>query len=176
MYAIRSYYGHDPKFWNSTGGLRGGKRDMHEGGIRTPMLARWPGVIKPGLVSDHISAFHDVLPTIADLLHQPIPSEAEGISFLPTLKGETQQKHDALYFEFRKGSQMFSQAVRMGKWKAYIEKSKWELYNLETDPYEKENIVSQHPDVVEKIKTEISRITSYNVCYTKLLRLSLKNG
>jgi arylsulfatase A-like enzyme len=78
--------GHDPKFWNSTGGLRGHKRDMHEGGIRTPMLARWPGVIKPGLVSDHISGFHDVVPTVADLLKQPVPTEAEGISFLPTLK------------------------------------------------------------------------------------------
>lgn len=149
--------GHDPKFWNSTGGLRGHKRVMYEGGIRVPMLARWPGVIKPGLVSDHISGFLDVLPTFADLLNQPVPTEAEGISFLPTLKGKRQKVHDAIYIEFHTAmSGLVSQAVRMGKWKAYIEKDKWELFNLDTDPYEKENIANQHPDIVEKIKTAIS--------------------
>ncbi len=150
--------GHDPKFWNSTGGLRGHKRDMHEGGIRTPMLARWPGVIKPGLVSDHISGFHDVVPTVADILKQPVPTEAEGISFLPTFKGKKQKAHEAVYIEFHKGKEMFSQAVRMGKWKAYIEEGKWELFNLETDPFEKENIALQNPKVVEKMKAVVIKM------------------
>jgi arylsulfatase A-like enzyme len=148
--------GHDPKFWNSTGGLRGGKRDMHEGGIRSPMLVRWPGVIKAGSVTNHISAFHDVVPTVADLLNQPFPPEAEGISFLPTLKGDSQKAHDAIYIEFHKGKDMFSQAVRMGKWKAYIEEGKWELFNLDADPYEKRNIANQHPDIIKQIKSAIS--------------------
>ena len=150
--------GHDSKFWNSTGGLRGHKRDMHEGGIRTPMLARWPGVIKAKSVSNHISAFHDLVPTVADLLGQPVPKEAEGISFLPSLKSKMQKAHKAIYIEFHKGKKMFSQAVRMGKWKAYIEEGKWELYNLENDPFEKENIALQNPKVVEKIKVIVTKM------------------
>lgn len=147
--------GHDPKFWNSSGSLRGHKRDMHEGGIRTPMLVRWPKVIKAGSETDHISGFLDVVPTIAELLGQPVPAEAEGISFLPTLKGESQKAHDAIYIEFHKESGMFSQAVRMGKWKVYKEKGKTELYDLEADPFEKDNVAKQHPEVVERIESVI---------------------
>ena len=150
--------GHDPKFWNSTGGLRGHKRVMYEGGIRVPMLARWPKVIKAGAETDHISGFLDVVPTVAELLGQPVPELAEGISFLPTLKGGNHKAHDAIYIEFHKGKDMFSQALRMGKWKAYIEKGELELYNLETDPYETENIAIQHPEIVEQIKTAISNM------------------
>ena len=163
--------GHDPKFWNSTGSLRGGKRDMHEGGIRTPMLVRWPSVIKGGTVSGHISGFLDVLPTMADLLHQPVPTEAEGISFLPTLKGKKQKAPEAVYIEFHKGTEMFSQAVRMGKWKAYIEEGKWELFNLDADPYEKKNIANQHPDIIEKIKTAISTMKDDTRLRTILKRI-----
>jgi len=115
--------GHDPNFWNSTGSLRGHKRDMHEGGIRTPMLARWPAVIKAGRTTDHAGAFWDVLPTVAEMIGQPVPEQSDGISFLPTLRGETakQKAHDYLYWEFTKGKdqKIFSRAVRKGKWKAY---------------------------------------------------------
>lgn len=149
--------GHNPDFWHSSGGLRGHKRVMYEGGIRVPMLARWPKVIKPGSISDHISGFHDVLPTVSDLLDQPVPREAEGISFLPTLKGENQKAHDAIYIEFHRGESMFSQAVRMGKWKAYQSKEKLELFDLESDPFEKKNVASSHPEVVSRIETIIRR-------------------
>jgi arylsulfatase A-like enzyme len=152
--------GHDPNFWNSTGGLRGHKRDMHEGGIRSPMLARWPGVIQPGQTTDHISGFQDVLPTMAELLGQPVPRQSDGISFLPTLRGNSsqQKQHDYLYFEFCKGPKqvIFSQAVRKGDWKAYRERGKTlELFNLADDPYEKNNVAKSHPDLVAKMEAII---------------------
>ncbi len=152
--------GHNPNFWNSTGNLRGHKRDMHEGGIRTPMLARWPGVISRGTTTAHISGFQDVLPTICELIDQPVPRQNDGISFLPTLRGEKnkQQAHDYLYFEFCKSPQqkIFSQAVRMGDWKAYRQAGKpLELFNLAKDPYEKNDLARAKPDLVSKMKAVI---------------------
>ena len=157
--------GHKPEFWNSTGGLRGMKRDMHEAGIRTPMLARWPAVIKPGRTSDHISAFWDILPTMSELTGQPTPSQSDGISIMPTLKGETakQKKHDFLYFEFCKGNNqtLFSQAVRKGKWKAYRQTKKGsgmtplEIFNLDEDPFEKKNIAKENPKIVAEMMAHI---------------------
>ncbi len=152
--------GHNPTFWNSTGNLRGHKRDMHEGGIRTPMLARWPGVIPRGATTDHISGFQDILPTICELIGQPVPKQNDGISFLPTLRGQKneQRAHKYLYFEFCKGSQqrIFSQAVRMGNWKAYRQAGKpLELFNLAMDPYEKNDLASAKPDLVAKMKSAI---------------------
>ena len=152
--------GHNPTFWNSTGNLRGHKRDMHEGGIRTPMLARWPGVIPRGTTTDHISGFQDILPTICELIGQPVPKQNDGISFLPTLRGQKneQRAHKYLYFEFCKGPQqrIFSQAVRMGNWKAYRQAGKpLELFNLAMDPYEKNDLASSKPDLVAKMKSAI---------------------
>ncbi|MEM9159180.1 MAG: arylsulfatase [Verrucomicrobiota bacterium] len=146
--------GHDPSFWNSTGSLRGHKRDMHEGGIRTPMLARWPGTIRAGSEPAHISAFWDVMPTVAELIDVKLPRQADGISFLPTLKGERQQAHEYLYWEFRKGMDqfLFSRAVRMGQWKAYLEEGKQlELFDLEADPYENKDLSASHPEIVERM-------------------------
>lgn len=144
--------GHDPVFWNSSGNLRGHKRDMHEGGIRTPMLARWPGTIAPGTTTAHLSGFQDVLPTAAELTGQPVPEQNDGLSFLPTLKGDTaaQEKHDYLYFEFWKGAKtFFSRAVRAGDWKAYQEGRKpMKLYDLASDPYETNDLAATHPDEV----------------------------
>jgi len=150
--------GHNPDFWNSSGSLRGHKRDMHEGGIRTPMLARWPGVIAKGTTTAHISGFQDVLPTICELIGQPVPSQNDGISFLPTLRGEKQKPHKYLYFEFCKGpkQKIFSQAVRMGNWKAYRQAGKpLELFNLAEDPYEKRDLAEVKPDLVAKMKAVI---------------------
>lgn len=149
--------GHDPDFWNSTGGLRGHKRDMHEGGIRTPMLARWPGKISPGQVTDHLSCFQDVLPTVAELVGQPSPKQVDGISFLPTLLGQSdkQATHEYLYWEFTKDAKqsIFSQAVRMNKWKAYREKSKaLELYNLDDDPFETTDLADSRPEMVSNME------------------------
>jgi len=146
--------GHDPAFWNSTGGLRGYKRDMHEGGIRSPLLARWPGTIRPGSTSDHLSGFWDMLPTMAELVGQPIPKPCDGISFLPTLRGAPEQpEHDYLYWEFHKGSKPFSQAVRLGQWKAYQETGKpLQLFDLAADPFEKTDLASKKPAIVSRIK------------------------
>ena len=152
--------GHDPKFWNSTGGLRGLKRDMHEGGIRSPMLARWPGVVPAGQTTGHLSAFWDVLPTMTELLGQPAPENTDGISFLPVLRGDPdkQKNHEYLYWEFCTGQpqKIFSQAVRKGKWKAYREAKKpMELYDLETDPYETNNLARSTPEVVSAMEAII---------------------
>lgn len=149
--------GHDPSFWNSTGGLRGIKRDLYEGGIRTPMLARWPSKIKAGSISEHISAFWDVMPTMAAITNQPTPIQADGISFLPTLKGNTlaQKQHDFMYWEFCKGAdqKIFSQAVRKGNWKAFqLANGEMELYDLEKDPFETKDIASQHPTQITEMK------------------------
>ena len=153
--------GHDPDFWNSTGNLRGHKRDMHEGGIRVPLLVRWPNGIQPGSISRLPCAFWDYLPTFAELLDQPLPPQADGISILPTLRGLNEQQiaREHLYWEFRKGNEqaLFSQAVRFGDWKAYLEVGKpLELYNLADDPWEEQNRSSDYPELVEKIHQMIS--------------------
>ena len=150
--------GHDPQFFNSTGGLRGLKRDMHEGGIKSPMLARWPEKIKAGSTSDHLSGFQDLLPTFAEILVQPIPEQNTGISFLPTLTQSGEQKeHQYLYFEFTtvKEQKLDSQALRFGKWKTYKKaKGSLQLFDLEADPFEKNNLVKndEYKEVVAQAK------------------------
>lgn len=152
--------GHNHRFWNSNGDFRGMKRDVYDGGIRTPFLARWPASIKSGTTSDHISAFWDILPTMADITEQPVPKQTDGISMLPTLKGKTaeQKKHEYLYWEFTKGEnqKIISQAVRMGDWKAVKltakPNAKIELYNIKKDIGETKNVAKQHPEIVTRIK------------------------
>ncbi|GHC49399.1 arylsulfatase [Roseibacillus persicicus] len=151
--------GHDPRFFDSTGGLRGHKRDMHEGGIKTPMLARWPGHILAGSTTHLLSGFHDILPTMAEVIDQPIPGQNTGISFLPTLTNDGEQaQHDYLYIEFTQGSDqiLHSQALRFDKWKVY-KKAKGgslELFDLSSDPYEKKNLAKdpQYAEIVKKAK------------------------
>jgi arylsulfatase len=132
-----------------------GKGSLYEGGIRVPMIASWPGQIAPGSESSHISAFWDVLPTFCELIGAEIPEETDGISFLSELKGEgDQQKHPYLYWEFPgSGGQ---QALRMGPWKAIrrdIQQGnlELELYNLELDLKEQENVAEAHPELIEEI-------------------------
>jgi arylsulfatase A-like enzyme len=141
-----------PEFFHSTGPLRGVKRDLYEGGIRIPMIVRWPFWIKPGTTSDLPCAFWDFLPTLAEIARVKQPNDLDGISFLPTLKGETQtNRHEFLYWEFHEGG--FKQAVRMGDWKAvrFGVDGPVELYDLKTDIGEKDNVAEKHPDVVAKI-------------------------
>ncbi|MDZ7718327.1 MAG: arylsulfatase [Balneolaceae bacterium] len=141
---------------NSNGDLRGGKRDLYEGGIRVPMIAWWPGRISVGQTSDHISAFQDIMPTFAELAGTNTPPGVDGISFVPELFGTgNQESHEYLYWEFpaRGGKQ----AIRKGDWKAVRldvrenRKAPIELYNLELDLGEENNIAEQHPDVVAKM-------------------------
>jgi arylsulfatase A-like enzyme len=146
--------GGNPDFFNSSGGLRGFKRSLHEGGVRVPFIVRWTGKIKAGTVSDHVGAFWDVLPTTMDLAGGKAPAGLDGVSFVPTLLGRGKQKQrEFLYWEFHEGGS--KQAARMGDWKAV--RPKWggplELYNLKTDLAEKTNVAAQNPQVVERIET-----------------------
>ncbi len=145
--------GIDSKFFNSSGPLRGIKRDMYEGGIRVPMIAWWPGTIKPGVVSDQVWAFWDFLPTAAEIAKTKPPEGIDGISMLPTLLGHKQtNQHQFLYWEFHeKGSK---QAVRMGDWKAIrlAPGTPLELYDLKTDQGEAVNVAEKHANVVAKIE------------------------
>ncbi len=108
--------GADPVYFNSSSVLRGFKRDLYEGGIRTPMIVKWPLKVKAGTISGHISAFWDVLPTFADIAGSEVPENIDGISFLPELLGKKQKQHEYLYWEFHE--QGGRQAVRMSRWKA----------------------------------------------------------
>jgi len=137
----------------STGGLRGYKRMLYEGGTRAPFIARWPGKIQPGTTSNLLTTFVDFLPTAADLCGVPAPKGLDGHSIMPTLLGKGQQiQHESLYFEIYEP--YFQQAVRMGDWKGYRlgTKAPLELYDLKADPVEKENIAAAHPDIVRKIE------------------------
>lgn len=150
--------GIDPDFFNSSGPLRGIKRDLYEGGIRVPMIARWPGRIEPGAVCGHISAFWDMLPTFAELAGAEIPAEIDGISMVPALLGKDQPQHEYLYWEFHEGSS--KQAIRMGRWKAVrlAPSRPIELYDLETDLGEQRDIADRHPEVIAAMKDILGRV------------------
>ena len=141
-------------FFKASGLLRGKKRDLYEGGIRVPMIVTWPGKIKAGSVSGHVGAFWDILPTLAEITTATVPGEIDGISFLPELLGQEQTKHHHLYWEFYE--QDGKQALRKGTWKAVrlnlhqnFYGSPVELYNLEVDISEKNNVADQFPEIVE---------------------------
>jgi len=132
----------------------------YEGGIRVPMIASWPGKIKAGSTTDHISAFWDVLPTFGELVESDVPEDIDGISFLPTLFGEEQVQHEFLYWEFP--SYQGQQAVRMGNWKGirkdiFKGNMKLELYNLKNDIAETTDVSDQYPDVVAQIEEIMKR-------------------
>ncbi len=141
--------GNDPEFFDANGPLRGMKRDLYDGGIRVPFIARWPGRIKSGTVNDHVGYF-------GELAGVPLPPDRDSISFLPTLLGQKeQQKHDYLYWEFYE--QGGKQAVRMENWKAvrlgFDESLPVELYDLSKDIGEETNLAAMHPEVVQRART-----------------------
>jgi arylsulfatase A len=144
--------GADPDFFNSSGGLRGIKRDMYEGGIRVPMIASWPGVIPAGRTSDYAAAHWDWMPTFAELAGLPAPTGIDGLSLVRALRGQSQPAHDFMYWEFHERG--FQQAVRMGNWKAVrLAKGRpLELYDLSKDLRETTDVAAAHPDIVEKIE------------------------
>ena len=146
-----------PAFFHSSGPFRGIKRDLYEGGIRVPMLVRWPGQIKPDSVSEQIWAFWDFLPTVAELAGAKAPEAIDGFSILPALLGKAQtQQHAFLYWEFHEGGS--KQAVRMGDWKAIrLDPGQpLELYNLETDPAERDNVANAHPEIIQRIENYLA--------------------
>ena len=141
--------GSDSAFFESAKPLRGLKGSVYEGGIRVPFIARWPGRIKAGSTSNHISAFWDFLPSCCELIGEDPPPDIDGISMLPTLFGreQEQRKHEYLYWELRG-----QQAVRMGKWKALRLRPgrKIELYDLDSDIAESKNLADENPEIVAK--------------------------
>lgn len=149
--------GHDPDFFDSNGPLKGFKRDLYEGGIRVPFVARWPAKIKPGTKTDIPVAMWDVLPTCLEIAGVESPSDIDGISYLPALLGQDdkQKKHKYLYWAFyERGGK---QAVRWGKWKGVRNNvgqnpnSTLELYDLSKDIGEEKNIAAQFPEVVGEL-------------------------
>jgi arylsulfatase A-like enzyme len=145
--------GVDPKFFQSSGPWRGHKRDLYEGGIRVPMIARWPGKIPPGQVNRQAWAFWDFLPTAAEITGVKPPDHLDGISMLPALLGRPQtNQHAFLYWEFHERG--FQQAARSGDWKIVRPQAgaPLALYNLKTDPAEKENVAAKNPQVVAKME------------------------
>ena len=155
--------GHKVDFFDSNGELTGFKRSMHEGGIRVPMIARWPGKITPGSTSDHPSAFYDFLPTACEIAGVKPPQDTDGISYLPTLLGNTdeQKKHEYLYNASSEGAT--SVGVRYGKWKLVryrkdvAGKPDWRLYDLSSDISEQNDLSAEHPEIVEKIQSLLKR-------------------
>ncbi|WP_268034055.1 arylsulfatase [Algoriphagus sp. PAP.12] len=165
--------GNDPDFFDSNDGYRGYKRDLYEGGIRTAFVVKWPGKIKPGSTTDHISAFWDVLPTFAEIIDFQNLPQIDGVSFLPTLLGEKEQKeHDYLYWEFVE--QGGKQGIRKGDWKAVKldvkknENSPIELYNLQTDPGETQNVADQNPEIVKEMEELMKNSHQRNLVFPLL--------
>ena len=152
--------GHNHLFFNSTGGLKGYKRDLYEGGIRIPMIACWDGKIEPGTVSSRPGAFYDFMPTLAEAAGIETPHVTDGISLLPVMLGKEQCEHAYLYWEIQlpvidkdlpDGG--FRQAARVGKWKGvrYGIHAPLELYNLENDIYETTDLSEEYTDITDQM-------------------------
>jgi len=145
--------------------FRGGKGNLYEGGLRIPMIVCWPGKIKPGVVSDHLWYFPDVMPTLAELAGTKSPDNIDGISIVPILLGEDvvgrkQKKHEFLYWEYK--GQV---AVRLGNWKAVQpgKKKSFELYDLSKDIGEQNNIAHEHPEILAKMKAYAKKAHTENI-------------
>lgn len=147
----------DYDFFGSKGPFRGVKGSVYEGGIRVPLVVRWPGKVRPGAGSDHVSAFYDFMPTFCDIAGIDTPKGTDGVSFLPTLLGQSkrQKDHEFLIWEFHGyGGQ---QAVRMGDWKAVRVNcfrkpdGPVELYNLAEDIGESKNLAEDRPELVKRL-------------------------
>ena len=149
--------GHAPDYFESYGPLRGYKRDLTEGGIRVPMLARWPGKIKAGGASNHASAHWDILPTVCELAGVKVEMPIDGISFVPTLLGDgAQEEHEYLYWEFyERGGK---KAARWGDWKAIQTginqnpDAPIAIYNLAEDLREESDLSGKHPELVKRAR------------------------
>lgn len=149
--------GADPKFFESVGELRGLKDAVYEGGIRVPFIARWPGRIAAGAVTDALAATWDVLPTVAELTGATPPARTDGVSFAPTLLGRAgQAPHPPMYWEHH-GVCGGQQAVRDGRWKAIrlgtgtASPRAVQLYDLDADPGERQDLAAEQPAVTARM-------------------------
>ena len=149
--------GHSVNFFKSNGQFSGYKRDMLDGGCHAPMIVRWPGTVRAGSTCDLLSAQWDIMPTVCELAGAPVPEHTDGISFAPSLYGKKQvRKHGALYWEFSEhpSQRRFwpRQSVVFDHWKVirYIEEDRYEVYDLNTDIAEGNDVSSLHPEIVKK--------------------------
>jgi len=150
--------GVDAKFFNSTQGLRGLKGTAYEGGIRVPCVVYWPGKIKPGTVSNAATYFPDWFPTLCSIAGAKVPEELnDGVNLVPLLTGTgpLPKRKELMIWEFHGHGGVT--AIRKGKWKAVKHGSinsnkKWELYNIDTDRFEKHNVAAQHPEIVQELE------------------------
>ncbi len=142
--------GANPDFFNASGGLRGQRGELYEGGLRVPLIVWWPGNVKSGNLVETPCAMWDLLPTIAHLTGSKLPESVDGRSLVPALKGEAMEPAASFYWELHNDG--FAQAMRLGDWKAIRVVGKpLELYNLKQDPKEKKDLAAQHPEEVKKI-------------------------
>ncbi len=157
--------GADSAFFESAGKLRGLKGSMYEGGLRVPFIASWKGKIKPGALCDTRWAFWDMMPTLGEAAHAELPVKLDGISFLPTLLGQSQPKqHEFLYWE--SGGYGGQQAVIAGPWKAVRTnlkqqvsqpKLKTQLFNVDEDESEACDVAALHPAEVTRLEALMKR-------------------
>ena len=154
--------GSDSEFFNSSGPLRGRKGSVYEGGIRVPLIARWPTRIAKGSTSDLQAAFWDFLPTLCEIVGVAPPAGIDGISMAPTLLGQGKQEpHEYLYWEFPAyGGQ---QAIRVGDWKAVRQNiskgnERIELYNLAVDIAEQHNLADNHPQRIARLRKLMAEV------------------
>ena len=150
------------EFFDSNGSLRGMKRDLYEGGIRVPFIARWPESVPAKKVSHHISGFQDMFPTLLELAQIELEHEVDGISMVPTLLGKKdQRKHDYLYWEF--GGRGGATAVLKGDWKGVRRNTRKnpdgpiELYNLKNDLAETTNLAENQKALVAEFNAILKR-------------------
>ncbi len=143
---------HDSNFFESSGPVRGIKRDLYEGGIRVPVITRWSGRIRPGQVCDAPWAFWDFLPTACALARVEAPDGIDGLDVRATLLDGKPVQREYFYWEFHEGG--FAQAVRQGDWKLVRQKPKFELelFNLKDDVQERKNVAAGHPDIVQRMR------------------------
>lgn len=144
--------------FDSSGKLKGRKRDMYEGGIRTPMIVRYPGVISNGVNTNDAWYFADILPTFASIAGLVVPDDIDGVNVWPAIIGESSLPSDRfLYWEFYE--KRFGQAVRWKNWKAVRNNidQPWELYDLSVDESEVHNIVEKHPEIIGTIKAWVDK-------------------
>jgi arylsulfatase A-like enzyme len=150
--------GCDPKFSGSAGAFRGIRGDLYEGGLRVPMIVRWPGKISTGQVSDFTCAAWDFLPTAVEIARRQSPTNVDGVSILPTLLGKGQTRRKIFYWELR-GHELV-QAARLDDWKIVRSKADepWQLYSLKTDPGETQNVADKNPDVIAQFEKLLQNI------------------
>lgn len=175
--------GHKPEFFNSTGGLRGHKRSLYEGGVRSPTMVRWPAFIKGGQRSTFAWAFWDMLPTFADLAGESVVGtsdfkDLDGISIVPMLLGHSEQAaHEYLYFTWSATTTVSGYAVRQGRWKGVVPfcadseglqpsmEDNMEIYDLSADPFETSDVAAHETAVVTALKKLVISKNVSCVCY-----------